>query len=306
MGRSCISCTEKPTKNKIKPVTGPPDDDGMGDDEMKEHPTVGSKLGRLIACSWGEEQQKLEAKKTLINEQEAKRKSLEMEKKSNEADVKNIKLNKQNFIFDKIKSGDDIKKDYQINEILGTGAFGEVRKCMSTKTGHIRAVKIIKKTKMTPKEQKTLQTEINILKGMDHPNIVKIYEAYQDKRRYFIVTELCTGGQLFDQIIKRPYYSERDAAVVMKQVFSAIVYCHCNNIVHRDLKPENLLLESEGDQATIKVIDFGTSQSFDPDKKMKQAFGTPYYIAPEVLKGSYDSMCDMWSCGVILYILISG
>lgn len=96
---------------------------------------------------------------------------------------------------------------------------------------------------------------------MDHPNIVKIFEAYQDNKRYFIVTELLTGGELFDQIVKRPYYSERDAAIVMRQVFQAVAYCHGMNIVHRDLKPENLLLEgSEGTSAMIKVIDFGTSQ----------------------------------------------
>ena len=148
--------------------------------------------------------------------------------------------------------------------------------------------------------------EINLLREMDHPNIVKLLEAYQDKKRYFIITEMCTGGELFDQIIKRPYYSERDAATVMKQVFQAIAYCHANKIVHRDLKPENLLLESEGESSQIKVIDFGTSQKFDPNQKMKKTYGTPYYIAPEVLKGSYTEKCDMWSCGVIMYILLSG
>ena len=104
---------------------------------------------------------------------------------------------------------------------------------------------------------------------MDHPNVVKLFEAYQDKKRYYIITEVISGGELFDQITKRPYFSEKDAAHIMKQVFSAIAYCHANNIVHRDLKPENLLLEGEGNSALIKVIDFGTSQVFDPKKKMK-------------------------------------
>lgn len=102
---------------------------------------------------------------------------------------------------------------------------------------------------MDTNEQSLLETEINILKTMDHPNIVKLYEAYQDKKRYFIVTELCTGGELFDQIIKRPYYSERDAAMIMKQVLSAVSYCHSKNIAHRDLKPENLLLENDGESS---------------------------------------------------------
>lgn len=115
-----------------------------------------------------------------------------------------------------------------------------------------------------------------------------------------------SGGELFEQIIKRPFFSERDAASIMKQILTAISMCHANNIVHRDLKPENLLLDGKGPTALIKVIDFGTSAEFDPGMKMKQTYGTPYYIAPEVIRGSYDVKCDMWSCGVILYILLSG
>lgn len=141
---------------------------------------------------------------------------------------------------------------------------------------------------------------------MDHPNIVRMFEVYQDPKRYFIVTEHCSGGELFDQIIKRPYYSERDAALIMKQVLAAIAYCHSMKIVHRDLKPENLLLDREGDDAIIKVIDFGTSQTFDPTQKMHQTYGTPYYIAPEILSGEYTERCDVWSSGVILYILLCG
>ena len=142
---------------------------------------------------------------------------------------------------------------------------------------------------------------------MDHPNVVKIYEAFQDSKRYYIVTELCTGGELFDMIVSRANFKERDAARILRQLFSAISYCHQNNIVHRDLKPENLLIESsESSEPLIKVIDFGTSQQFQPGSKMKKTYGTPYYIAPEVLKGSYTSQCDMWSCGVIMFILLSG
>ena len=133
-----------------------------------------------------------------------------------------------------------------------------------------------------------------------------MFEVYQDHKRYFIITELWTGGELFDQIIKRPHYSERDAAIVMKQVLSAVSYWHNLNIVHRDLKPENLLLDSDSAGATIKVIDFGTSQKYDPEKKMNQTYGTPYYIAPEILAGEYNEKWDVWSWGVILYILLSG
>ena len=117
---------------------------------------------------------------------------------------------------------------------------------------------------------------------------------------------LCSGGELFDKISEEQYFNEKDAANIMKQVFSAINYCHSRKIVHRDLKPENLLLDKDQENPKITIIDFGTSSTFDPDKKMSQKFGTPYYIAPEVLKKSYNEKCDLWSCGVILYILLCG
>ena len=117
---------------------------------------------------------------------------------------------------------------------------------------------------------------------------------------------LCTGGELFDRLSKDKPMEEKDSANIMKQLLSSIVYCHTKNVVHRDLKPENLLLESNEENARIKVIDFGTSQIFNQSKKMTVKIGTPYYIAPEVLSQSYTEKCDVWSCGVILYILVCG
>ena len=115
-----------------------------------------------------------------------------------------------------------------------------------------------------------------------------------------------TGGELFDKIIDSKYFSEKEAAKVMKQLLSAVLYCHNKSIVHRDLKPENLVLETKKADAAIKVIDFGTSEVFNPSKKMKQKYGTPYYIAPEVIKRNYTEKCDVWSAGVIMYILLCG
>ena len=206
---------------------------------------------------------------------------------------------------------------YNTDAIYIIGAFGEVRTCTHRKTGIQRAVKIIKKAFLQGKEETRFLQEINILKSMvificlqpiiqDHPNIVRIFEVYQDVKRYFIVTEVCNGGELFDQILKRGFFSERDAAVIMKQVLSAISYCHSLKIVHRDLKPENLLLDQDDDNFTLKVIDFGTSQTFDKAQRLHQTYGTPYYIAPEILQGDYTESCDVWSCGVILYILLNG
>ena len=133
-----------------------------------------------------------------------------------------------------------------------------------------------------------------------------MYEFFEDEKRYYLVTEICKGGELFDEILQRGKFSERDGAVLMKQVLSCINYCHQNNIVHRDLKPENILLEQNKEFDAIKIIDFGTSLVYDPNKNLDEKLGTPYYIAPEVLNKNYNSKCDIWSCGVISYILLSG
>jgi len=159
---------------------------------------------------------------------------------------------------------------------------------------------------MDDDEKRMLFNEINILKEIDHPNIIKMYEFFEDDKRYYLVTEICKGGELFDEILQRGKFTERDAAVLMKQVLSCINYCHQANIVHRDLKPENILLEANKEFDQIKIIDFGTSLVYDPNRNLDEKLGTPYYIAPEVLNKNYNNKCDIWSCGVITYILLSG
>ncbi len=139
---------------------------------------------------------------------------------------------------------------------------------------------------------------------MDHPNILKLYEVFQDDAKFYVVTEICSGGELFDEIVNRQSFSEKDAAEILEQVMSAINYCHLNNICHRDMKPENVLMEGKG---IIKVIDFGTAMSFDPTENMNHILGTPYYMAPEIFSRSgYNQQCDVWSVGVILYVLLTG
>lgn len=149
-------------------------------------------------------------------------------------------------------------------------------------------------------------SEVSVLKSIDHPNIIKLFELYQDDTNYYLITEHCQGGELFERIKSAENFSEKEAADYMKQILSAVYYCHERQIVHRDLKPENLLFDQKKQNANIKVIDFGTSRKFDPTKKLTKRLGTPYYIAPEVLKKNYDEKCDVWSCGVILYILLCG
>ena len=173
-------------------------------------------------------------------------------------------------------------------------------------TGLARAIKIINKDELSTSEKERMATEVEILKQLDHPNIIKIFEFYEDEAYFYIVSELCTGGELFDRIAYEARLSEPEAACIMKQIFSAVFYCHRNKIVHRDLKPENILYLDESSDSPLKIIDFGTSKVFVPHEIMHQKFGTPYYIAPEVLKKHYDERCDIWSCGVILYVMLSG
>jgi calcium-dependent protein kinase len=155
-------------------------------------------------------------------------------------------------------------------------------------------------------EVKLLFGEVEILKNLDHPNILKMYESYEDNKKYYIVTELCGGGELFDEIVGRSHFCESDAALVMKSLLSCVNHCHSKNIMHRDLKPENIMLEENKDYNQIKIIDFGTATYFERGKPHKLRVGTPYYIAPEVLNGNYTEKCDVWSCGIIAYILLSG
>jgi|JI10StandDraft_1071094.scaffolds.fasta_scaffold364048_1 calcium-dependent protein kinase len=204
------------------------------------------------------------------------------------------------------KKGGKIRDYYRIGKVLGSGAFGEVRLCLHKESQAQRAVKVLRKNLLDDKEMDMLKNEISILKDMDHPNIVKMYEFLEDEKRIYIVTEICKGGELFDEILSRSKFDEKDAAVVMRQLLSAINYCHKKKIVHRDLKPENILLEQDKDLEKLKIVDFGTSQTFDPDRALEEKLGTAYYIAPEVIKKKYNEKCDLWSCGVIMYILLSG
>lgn len=196
---------------------------------------------------------------------------------------------------------------YKGQKVLGKGSFGEVILCKDKITGHECAVKVISKRQVKQKTDKeSLLREVQLLKELDHPNIMKLYEFFEDAGYYYLVGELYSGGELFDEIINRKRFSEVDAARIVRQILTGINYMHKNKVVHRDLKPENLLLESKAKDANIRIIDFGLSTHFEASKKMKDKIGTAYYIAPEVLHGTYDEKCDVWSTGVILYILLSG
>lgn len=206
----------------------------------------------------------------------------------------------------------DVRKEYHINpKELGHGHYGVVRKCQNRVTKEWFAIKSIRKSKVGKIE--VLKREIDILKEVDHPNIIRLEAVYEDQKYLHLITELCTGGELFDRIIQKTnseegHFSERDAAKLIRDICDAIAYCHdVKQIVHRDLKPENFLYKTSDDDAPIKIIDFGLSrhdtQNFGV---MKTKVGTPYYVAPEVLKRDYTKSCDVWSIGVITYILLCG
>ncbi|CAD8119762.1 unnamed protein product [Paramecium sonneborni] len=199
-----------------------------------------------------------------------------------------------------------ITKVYTLGQVLGQGAFGKVWKVTHKTTGLIRAMKQIRKQELIKEDEQKMFSEMNLLKNLDHPNVVKLYELYQDSNNYYLITEYLCGGELFERIKKMNSFSEKRASDLMRQILMAVVYCHDQKIVHRDLKPENVLFSGTEPEALLKVIDFGCSRRFNTQKNMTKRLGTPYYIAPEVLNHNYNEKCDVWSCGVILYILLCG
>ena len=197
---------------------------------------------------------------------------------------------------------------YELKHTLGTGAFGVVRLAVCREDGSKWAVKCINQRGMSSQDLDALQEEIAILGGLQHPHIVGLREVYHQPAEAFLVMEPMYGGELFDRIVKKQFYTESEACDALVTVAGAIAYCHQHGVVHRDLKPENLLYDTERDDARLKVADFGLAKRvMGLDEIMSTACGTPGYVAPEVLvnKG-YDSRADWWSLGVIFYILLCG
>ena len=199
-------------------------------------------------------------------------------------------------------NNEKVSKYYVMLNDLGKGSYGQVKRVRQIHLQEERAMKIVSK------KSSTSQNEIEILRKISHPNIANVFEIFEDSKRYYIMMEYLEGGELFDVIVSQGFFSELDAARIMKQLLSAVNFLHSKNIVHRDLKPENIMLTSKpvNNKFEIKIIDFGTAKIFDPRYKMSEFIGTSYYIAPEVLKENYNEKCDVWSCGVILYILLCG
>eukprot|EP00824_Muranothrix_gubernata_P022669 TRINITY_DN5579_c0_g1_i1.p1 TRINITY_DN5579_c0_g1~~TRINITY_DN5579_c0_g1_i1.p1 ORF type:complete len:359 (-),score=65.92 TRINITY_DN5579_c0_g1_i1:62-1105(-) len=201
----------------------------------------------------------------------------------------------------------NIKDFYDMGEELGAGSFSRVVKALDKRSERDVAVKIIEKSRLGENED-SLKNEVAILRQVQHPNILHLHDFYESSKRYYLVMELMTGGELFDRIVERGSYTEKDACAVTTKVIEAIQYLHSKGIVHRDLKPENLLYASTSDDSEIKIADFGFAKYMGgADALTMTACGTPGYVAPEVLQNEgYSKNVDMWSVGVILYILLCG
>ena len=208
----------------------------------------------------------------------------------------------------------NIEYSYHVDpKILGTGHHGSVRECTDRTTGQRYACKSIRKNDPNVKPG-GLAREILLLREMKHQCIVQSVDVFEDADYVHLVTDLCSGGELFDKIIERssssdngmPCFDEQEAAHIMYQILTAISYMHEHGVVHRDIKPENILFETTDVDSPIKIIDFGLARKHDEESPMRTVVGTPYYIAPDVLKKSYNKSCDLWSVGVIAYVMLSG
>ncbi|OMJ70823.1 hypothetical protein SteCoe_31123 [Stentor coeruleus] len=220
------------------------------------------------------------------------------------SNVDEIKVDPGIFINENKKKFQDV---YRIGSYLGSESRGEVKTCFHRETGQKRAVKILKKDLMGSESEKTLLLrEISILKSLDHPSIIRTFEFFEDIKRFYLVMEYCSGGDLFTEILKRQSFSEADAAKIFYQILSAVSYLHSNGVIHCLLSPENILLEEKRDSLHIKIINFGSAILNTEKLSYLPINGKAYYMAPEMYDGICTEKSDMWSCGIILYILLCG
>ncbi|KAG5583559.1 hypothetical protein H5410_054186 [Solanum commersonii] len=205
-------------------------------------------------------------------------------------------------------TGTDIEATYELGRELGRGEFGVTYLSTDKVSGDVYACKSISKKKLrTRVDIEDVRREVEIMKHLPkHSNIVTLKDTYEDDNAVHIVMELCEGGELFDRIVARGHYTERAAAAVTRTIVEVIQMCHKHGVMHRDLKPENFLFENKKETAPLKAIDFGLSVFFKPGERFNEIVGSPYYMAPEVLKRDYGPEVDVWSAGVILYILLCG
>jgi calcium/calmodulin-dependent protein kinase I len=195
---------------------------------------------------------------------------------------------------------------YELGDELGSGAYAVVKVGTHRSTGKSYAIKIVEIESMEAADLEALHIEIMVMSRLNHPNIVRLYETYRESEYYYLVTEKMMGGELLDRVVQKTFYNEKEARDTCKILFQAMSYCHSKRIAHRDLKPENLLLQSDDNDWDLKIADFGFAKKCPPSG-LTTMCGTPGYVAPEILERvPYDTQCDLWSLGVIVYILLGG
>eukprot|EP00923_Selenidium_pygospionis_P037862 GHVN01066265.1.p1 GENE.GHVN01066265.1~~GHVN01066265.1.p1 ORF type:complete len:406 (-),score=45.12 GHVN01066265.1:642-1859(-) len=209
-----------------------------------------------------------------------------------------------------VKGSQDIRQTYKIGSILGSGSFGQVRLCTRIDNGEVYAVKIM--TKTPPKKNTKVdhefmfKNEVDMLQCLDHENVVRFLEFFEDKHFLYAVIEKCDGGELFTKIVKKRKFTEEKAAVLARQMLHAIQYVHSCQIVHRDIKAENFLFKIKEDESPLLLIDFGMATRLEDDKLLTQLCGSPHYVAPELIRRQYRFQVDMWALGVMVYLMLFG
>ena len=256
----------------------------------------------------------------IINENEEENKNNLSDKKSNRSLYnKNIEVSPHKKIrkYTELESNiiqaasllKDIRKEYRFKNQLGGGHFGTVRRGyrISEKNKKMKffAIKSIPMKNLSCNINDFIK-EVDIISTLDHPNIIKFYETFHDDYFFHIVMELCKGKEIIHQMGNYGFIEEKKVTYIIFKVLLAIAHCHNRGVTHRDLKPENILFDSMKKDAEIKILDFGLSRKYDKEQKMHSILGTPYYVAPEVLKGEYDEKCDIWSIGAMTYLMLCG